>query len=150
MFSNQLFTHKFRCFPINVHYYTQMFSNRLFILKFRCFPINCSFLNTDVSLSQSVAIATSWLSTPLLSWPNTPSYVWWASWAWFISIMKILVRMISHCSQFAWGPTFFKMGTRWGPKFQWNGDQMGTLASRMGTQKAHVCKIDGNKLIRWN
>ena len=42
------------------------------------------------------------------------------------------------------------MGTLWGPNFQWNGDQMGTLASRMGTQKAHVCKIDRNKLIRWN
>ena len=27
---------------------------------------------------------------------------------------------------------------------------MGTLTSRMGTQKAHVCKIDQNKLIRWN
>ena len=35
-----------------------------------------------------------------------------------------------------------------GAHFFQNGDQMGTLASRMGTQKAHVCKIDRNKLIR--
>ena len=49
-----------------------------------------------------------------------------------------------------WGLTFFKMGTRWGPKFQWNGDQMGTRASRMGTQKAHVFKISRTKLICWN
>ena len=25
---------------------------------------------------------------------------------------------VTHCSQFAWGLTFFKMGTQWGPKFQ--------------------------------
>ena len=65
-------------------------------------------------------------------------------------VVSCMLSYILHCSQFAWGPTFFKMGTRWGPKFQWNGDQMGTLASRMGTQEAHVCKIDRNKLIRWN
>ena len=39
---------------------------------------------------------------------------------------------------------------KWGP----DGDQilseMGALASRMGIPKAHVCKIDGNKLIRRN
>ena len=60
------------------------------------------------------------------------------------------VRTLKHCGHKPWGPTFFKMGTRWGPNFQWNGDQMGTLASRMGTQKAHVCKIDWNKVIWWN
>ena len=37
------------------------------------------------------------------------------------------------------GTHFFQYGD---PTFS----EMGTLASRMGTQKAHVCKIDRNKL----
>ena len=59
-----------------------------------------------------------------------------------------------------WGPNFFlvEVGSwraLWphaiGTQVCQNGDpifsEMGTLASRMGTQKAHVFKIDGNKLI---
>ena len=64
--------------------------------------------------------------------------------------LSVVYQGLSTVATCHGGPLFFKMGTRWGPNFQWNGDQMGTLASRMGTQEAHVCKIDRNKLIRWN
>ena len=37
-----------------------------------------------------------------------------------------------HCSHVRWGPNFFKMETQWGPNFEWNGDLMGTFASRYG------------------
>ena len=37
--------------------------------------------------------------------------------------------------------------SKWGPDGDPIFSEMGTLASRMGTQKAHVFKIDGNKLI---
>ena len=41
-----------------------------------------------------------------------------------------------HCSQLEWGPKFFKIRTKWGPDFEWNGDQMGTFGSRNGDLKS--------------
>ena len=43
-------------------------------------------------------------------------------------------------------PSLSKWGLNGDPIFS----KMGTLTSKMGTQKAHVFKIDWNKQIRWN
>ena len=43
---------------------------------------------------------------------------------------------VNHCSHMEWGPKFFKMGTKWRPHFEWNGDQMGTFGNRNGDLKS--------------
>ena len=39
-------------------------------------------------------------------------------------------------------PILSKMGTKWGPNFESDGDLMGTLASRNGDPKSVFLKID--------
>ena len=39
---------------------------------------------------------------------------------------------------------------KWGPNFEWNGDLMGTFASRTGDPKSVFWWINWNKLIPWN
>ena len=51
-----------------------------------------------------------------------------------------------HSSHMRWGPIFLKMV----PDFEWNGDLMGTFASRTGDPKSVFWWINWNKLIPWN
>ena len=61
-----------------------------------------------------------------------------------------LLLRLKHCSHMRWEPIFLKMGTQWGPDFEWNGDLMETLASRNGDPKTVFWWINWNKLIPWN
>ena len=39
-----------------------------------------------------------------------------------LKILKLKLFHPMHCSHMECGPKFFKMGTKWGPHFEWNGD----------------------------
>ena len=69
---------------------------------------------------------------------------------------QLLPYTIPCCCAWSTAPTcdgnlfFLKMGTQWGPDFEWNGDLMETLASRNGDPKTVFWWINWNKLIPWN
>ena len=61
---------------------------------------------------------------------------------WFLQALPVRepVFTVATCH---WDPRLSKRGPIGDPIFS----EMGTLGSRMGTQKANVCKIDRNKII---
>ena len=65
---------------------------------------------------------------------------------WLQKIPTPLQKYYTYCGIVDFSTVTVKVGTQRDPIFS----ELGTLASRMGTQKAHVCIIDWMKLIRWN
>ena len=63
-------------------------------------------------------------------------------------------REIFTPAHMEWWPKFFRMGTKWLPNFEWNGDlqqqKWGPNGDKMWTWKAYIWQIDQNELVHWN
>ena len=57
-----------------------------------------------------------------------------------LRLTHLLTRVKSTAPKCHGDPILFKMGTQWGPNFEWDGDLMGTFASTNGDPKSVLFK----------